>query len=143
MKTFQPKQENIKKKWYVIDARGKILGRVATEAAKILRGKYNVEFTPRLDCGDGVVIVNAKDIVVTGRKMKQKTYDSYSGYPSGLKITTLEVLMKKNPTKAIELAVEGMLPKNTMGRKILTRLRVYAGEQHFQGAQKPEIFNLN
>lgn len=143
MKTFQPKQETIKKKWYIIDAKGKILGRLATEVAKILNGKYKVEFTPRLECGDRVVVINAKDIVVTGRKMKQKTYTSYSGYPDGLKIKTLEeMLRKQDSAKVIKHAVKGMLPKNIQGRKMLTRLRVYSGEQHFQEAQKPEVYSL-
>ncbi|MFH1856672.1 MAG: 50S ribosomal protein L13 [Candidatus Omnitrophota bacterium] len=143
MKTFQPKEKSIEKKWHVIDAKGKILGKVAVEAAKILRGKYKVEFTPHLDCGDCVVIINAKDIVVTGKKMKQKEYKAYSGYPGGLKIRSLETMMKLDSTKVLSHAVKGMLPKNTLGRKIFGKLRVYAGERHSQSAQKPQAFDLN
>ena len=142
MKTFQPKQKDIEKKWYLINAKGKILGKVATEAAKILRGKHRAEFTPNLDCGDEVIVVNAKDVVVTGKKLKQKTYKSYSGYPNGLKVKVLEVLMKQDPTRIIKHAIWGMLPHNKLGRKIFKKLRVYVGEKHPHMAQKPEVLEV-
>lgn len=143
MRTFQLKQKDIQKKWHLLDAKGKVLGKTATQAAKLLRGKHKPEFTPHLDCGDGVVVINAKDIIVTGRKMKQKTYTSYSGYPGGLKVKKLEVLMKQNPAKVVKHAIEGMLPHNRLGRKMAKRLRVYAGEHHSHMAQKPGAFNID
>jgi large subunit ribosomal protein L13 len=142
MKTFYPKPKDVQKKWYLIDAKGKVLGRVATEAAKLLRGKHKSEFTPHLDCGDEVIVINAKDIVVTGRKLKEKTYTSYSGYPGGLKVKKLEVLMKQNPALVVEHAIWGMLPHNKLGRKIFKKLRVYAGEHHPHMAQKPEVYKF-
>ena len=141
MKTFQLKEKDIQQKWYLLDAKGKILGKIATQAAKLLRGKHKAEFTPYLDCGDGVVVINARDIVVTGRKLKQKTYTSYSGYPGGLKVKKLEVLMKQNPAKVVEHAICGMLPHNKLGRKMVKKLRVYAGGHHKHMAQEPKAFN--
>ena len=142
MKTFQLKQKDIHQKWYLLDAKGEILGKLATQAAKLLRGKHKAEFTTHLDCGDGVVVINARDIIVTGRKLKQKTYTSYSGYPGGLKVKKLEVLMKQNPAKVIEHAIRGMLPHNKLGRKMVKKLRVYAGEHHQHMAQEPKVFQM-
>lgn len=142
MKTFQPDIKSIQKKWRLIDAKGRILGKVAAEAAKLLRGKHKVEFTPHLDCGDEVIIINIKDIVVTGKKMEQKIYTSYSGYPGGLKRTPLEVLMQREPVKIMIHAVKGMLPHNRLGRKLLKKLRVYADDKHPHSAQKAETYNF-
>lgn len=142
MKTFQPDIKSIQKKWRLIDAKGKVLGKVAAEAAKILRGKHKVEFTPHLDCGDEVIIINIKDIVVTGKKMEQKIYTSYSGYPGGLKKKPLEVLMQRDPAKIMIHAVKGMLPHNRLGRKLLKKLRVYADDKHPHSAQKAETYNF-
>lgn len=142
MKTFQPDIKSIQKKWRLIDAKGKVLGKVAAEAAKILRGKHKVEFTPHLDCGDEVIIINIKDIVVTGKKMEQKIYTSYSGYPGGLKKKPWEVLMQRDPAKIMIHAVKGMLPHNRLGRKLLKKLRVYADDKHPHSAQKAETYNF-
>ena len=136
MSTFMAKNETIQRKWYVLDAAGKPIGRVAAIAAAILRGKHKVEFTPNVDCGDYVVIVNASKAVLTGNKLTQKYYRTHSGYAGGLKETQYKTLMATKP----ELAVKGRLPKNTVGRWSLGRCKIYAGPEHQQQAQKPEAW---
>lgn len=137
MSTFMAKAETVERKWYVIDAEGKTLGKVAVMAADILRGKHRPEFTPHVDCGEYVIVINAGKAVLTGKKLEQKKYRYHSGYIGGLKEIPYKVLMEKNPEKAITLAVKGMLPHNAIGAKSLTRLKVYAGAEHNQQAQKP------
>ncbi len=137
-----PKINEIKKNWYIINAEGKVLGKVATEAAKILRGKHKPIFTPHLDCGDHVIIINAEKAVLTGKKMEQKKYYRHSGYKGGLKEFTYKQLIAKHPTRAMELAVIGMLPHNRLGRKMARHLRVYAGSEHKQEAQNPEVWEI-
>ena len=138
MKSFMASPATIERKWYVVDATGYTLGRLASEVAKVLRGKNKPQFTPHIDTGDYVIVVNAKDIKVTGRKMEQKMYYNHSDYVGGFKETTLEVMMDKKPEKVIELAVKGMLPKGPLGRSMIKKLHVYAGPEHEQQAQKPE-----
>ena len=137
MKTYVPKQGEIIRKWHLIDAEGLSLGRVAAEAAILLRGKHKPEFTPFLDCGDSVVIINAAKIRITGNKMNKKIYYRHSGYPGGLTETRLDTLMIKHPTRALEFAIKGMLPSNKLGRKLATQFRVYAGTEHPHEAQQP------
>ena len=141
MSTFMAKAETVERKWYVIDAAGKPMGRTAVAAANILRGKHRPEFTPHVDCGEFVIIINAKDAVLTGKKMEQKYYRHHSGYIGGLKSTQYKTLMATKPELAMELAVKGMLPHNTLGAKAFTRLHVYAGENHEQAAQKPIVLD--
>lgn len=143
MSTYVAKPADIQKKWYVIDADGLILGRLASEAAKILRGKNKPEYTPFLDTGDYVIIVNAAKIVLTGKKLDQKLYRYHTQYPGGLKEIKYRDMMQKKPEKVIELAVKGMLPKNALGRAMFKKLKVYAGPEHEQAAQKPEILKLS
>lgn len=142
MSTFMAKAGEINRKWYVIDAAGKPLGRVAVKAANILRGKIKPEFTPHVDCGDNVIIINAAEAVLTGKKLGQKFYRHHSGYVGGLKETKYATLMKENPELAMTLAVKGMVPDTTIGRKALTRLHVYKGAEHLHAAQKPEEFQF-
>lgn len=142
MKTYVPKQGEINKQWHLIDAEGKPLGRVAAEAAKLLRGKHKPEYTPYLDCGDSVVIINAAKVQVTGNKMRQKVYYRHSGYPGGLTETRLDTMMSKHPTRALEFAIKGMLPGNRLGRKLATQFRVYAGAEHQQQAQNPIPYEM-
>ena len=137
MSTFMAKAETVERKWYVIDAAGKPLGKVAVVAADILRGKHRPEFTPHVDCGEFVIIINASKAVLTGKKLEQKKYSYHTGYIGGLKQIGYKELMMKKPEMAIELAVKGMLPKNSIGRKSITRLKVYAGDAHKQQAQQP------
>jgi large subunit ribosomal protein L13 len=134
-KTFLPKIDSIDRKWHLIDADGKVLGRLAVEIAGILRGKKKVIYTNHIDCGDFVVVVNAKKIVLTGKKLDQKTYFTYSGYPGGTKFTPYSILMEKQPEKALFAAVKGMLPKNKLADKQLKRLKVYKDESHIHSAQ--------
>lgn len=143
MKTYMAKAEEIKRKWYVIDAEGKPLGRLASEIAKILRGKHKPDFTPHVDTGDYVIVLNVEKIVLTGKKLDQKYYRRHSGYPGGLKETKYRHLMEKNPGKVLELAVKGMLPKNSLGRAMFKKLKVYAGGEHNHQAQKPETLEIN
>ncbi len=138
MKTYVANTDQIERKWYVVDAKGIPLGRLSTEIATILRGKHKPTFTPFLDCGDFVIVINAAKVVLTGNKLDQKMYRYHTGYPGGLKETTYRKLMSTKPEKAIELAVKGMLPKNALGRQMYKKLKVYAGETHEQAAQKPE-----
>lgn len=140
--TYSAKESEIERKWYIIDASGKPLGRVATEAAKLLRGKHKPTFTPNMDTGDHVIILNCKDAVLTGRKLDQKVYRHHSSYIGGMKETSAREMMNKTPEKAMMLAIKGMLPKNTLGRQMLHKLRVYAGSEHENIAQKPEVWNF-
>ena len=140
MSTFMIKPADVERKWYIIDATDKPLGRVASAAASILRGKNKPTFTPHVDCGDFVIILNADKAVLTGKKLDQKYYRYHTGYIGGLKEISYKSLMAEKPEKAMMLAVKGMLPKNTVGAKSLTRLRVYKGENHDHAAQKPEMY---
>lgn len=142
MSTFMPKAENITRKWYVIDAAGKPLGRVAAAVAVLLRGKHKTDFAPHVDCGDHVIVLNAEKIVLTGRKLDKKYYRHHTGYVGGLKEVRYRTLMSENPEKALELAVKGMIPATVIGRSALTRLRVFRGNEHIHAAQKPETFNI-
>jgi len=139
MKTWTPKQGEIEKKWLVIDAKDKVLGRLAAETARILRGKHKPEFATHMDTGDFVVVVNAAKIRLTGKKLKQKMYYRHSGYTGGLKSTQAAEMLRERPDRMVWLAVKGMLPKNTLGRAQLKKLKVYADETHPHSAQKPEI----
>ncbi len=139
MNTYSAKKEDtINKKWYLVDAEGKVLGRLATQVASILRGKNKPNYTPSMDLGDYVVIINAEKIKVTGNKLKGKVYRYHTGYPGGLKSTTLEVLMQKKPELVIKKAVQGMLPHNKLGRATIKKLKIYPGEEHPHQAQKLE-----
>ena len=145
MSTYVAKPADIQKKWYVIDADGLVLGRLASETAKILRGKNKPEYTPFLDTGDYVIIVNAAKVVLTGKKLDQKLYRYHTQYPGGLKEIKYRDMMQKNPEKAVELAVRGMLPKNALGRAMFKKLKVYAGPEHEQAAPEardPEACDL-
>ncbi|MEM8777372.1 MAG: 50S ribosomal protein L13 [Cyanobacteria bacterium P01_G01_bin.49] len=142
-KTITPNQEILDHKWYVVDAADQRLGRLASEVAQILRGKNKPTFTPHIDTGDFVVIVNAEKVVITGRKSTQKLYRRHSGRPGGMKTETFEKLQKRIPERIIEQAIKGMLPKNALGRKLFTKLKVYPGPDHPHQAQQPEILNLN
>ena len=142
MSTFMAKPADIQRKWYVIDAAGKPLGRVATVAASILRGKHTPEYTPHVDCGDHVIVINAAKVVLTGKKLDEKMYRRHSGYIGGLKEVPYRRLMEKDPEFVMTKAVKGMLPDNTIGRNSIKRLRVYAGDQHEHAAQKPEDYNV-
>ena len=137
MSTFMAKAENISRKWYVIDAAGKPLGKTAAAAATILAGKHRPEYTPHVDCGEFVIIINAAKAVLTGKKLEQKYYHHHSGYIGGLKSIQYKKMMATRPEMAMELAVKRMLPANTIGRKSMTRLHVYAGAEHAHAAQKP------
>ncbi|NLT11413.1 MAG: 50S ribosomal protein L13 [Clostridiaceae bacterium] len=138
MKTYVANADNIERKWFVVDAEGQTLGRLATQVATVLRGKHKPTYTPFLDCGDYVIVVNADKIVLSGKKLDQKFYRYHTGYPGGLKETSYRKLMNTKPEKAIELAVKGMLPKNSLGRQMYRKLNVYAGPNHEHAAQKPE-----
>ena len=141
MSTFMANGETIERRWFVIDAAGKALGRTAVKAADILRGKHRPEFTPHVDCGEYVIIVNADKATLTGKKLEQKFYRHHSGYIGGLKEVNYKTLMANNPEKAMELAVKGMLPHNSIGAKAFTRLHVYAGENHKNAAQQPIVID--
>lgn len=138
MKTYMASPDKIERKWYVVDAAGHTLGRLSSEIAKVLRGKNKPEFTPHIDTGDYVIVVNAKEVKVTGKKLSQKIYYHHSEYVGGMKETTLAEMMEKKPEMVVELAVKGMLPKGPLGRSMLKKLHVYAGPEHEQAAQKPE-----
>ena len=142
MKTYSVKANEIKREWYLINAEGKTLGRLASEIAKILKGKHKPIYSPHLDCGDYVIVINAEKIHVTGRKLDQKIYYRHSGYPGGLKSITLREQLAKHPERVIKAAVKGMLPKNRLGRKMLKKLKVYAGDSHPHQAQKPKVLEL-
>ena len=138
MSTYMPKSGDIVRKWYVLDAAGKPLGRVAAEAAVLLRGKHKPQFAPHADCGDHVIIINAEKVVLTGNKLDQKMYYHHTGYIGNMKKVKYSTLMRTKPTFAVEQAVKGMIPDTVIGREALTRLRVYAGAEHKHAAQKPE-----
>ena len=142
MKTFMPSQATIERKWYVVDATDMTLGRLASEVAKVLRGKNKAIFTPHMDCGDYVIVVNASKVKVTGKKLDQKIYYHHSDYVGGMKETTLREMLAKKPEKVVELAVKGMLPKGPLGRQMYTKLHVYAGAEHDHAAQKPEVLTF-
>lgn len=141
--TIVPKIDTLEHKWYVIDAEGQRLGRLATEIANILRGKNKPTFTPHMDTGDFVIVINAEKVEVTGRKREQKLYRRHSGRPGGMKIETFDKLQSRIPERIIESAVRGMLPKNSLGRKLFTKLKVYAGASHPHAAQQPEPLTVN
>ena len=142
MKSFMASPATIERKWYVVDATGYTLGRLASEVAKVLRGKNKPIFTPHMDCGDYVIVVNAEKIKVTGKKLDQKIYYNHSDYVGGMRETTLREMMAKKPEKVVELAVKGMLPKGPLGRQMYTKLFVYAGPDHKHAAQKPEVLTF-
>ena len=140
MSTYMAKAENVDRKWYVVDAADKPLGRTATVVAALLRGKHKAEFTPNVDTGDFVIVINAEKAILTGKKLDQKYYRRHSGWIGGLKETQYKTLMAERPELAVELAVKGMLPKNSIGRKAATRLKVYAGSEHNHAAQQPIVW---
>ena len=142
MKTFMASPATIERKWYVVDATNMTLGRLASEVAKVLRGKNKAIFTPHIDTGDYVIVINASKVKVTGRKLDQKIYYHHSDYVGGMKETTLREMLAKKPEKVVELAVKGMLPKGPLGREMYTKLRVYAGPEHQHAAQKPEVLTF-
>jgi len=142
MKTFMASPATIDRKWYVVDAEGKTLGRLASEVAKVLRGKNKAIFTPHIDTGDYVIVVNADKVKVTGKKLDQKIYYHHSDYIGGMKETTLREMMNKHPERVIEYAVKGMLPKGPLGRSMIKKLHVYAGAEHAHQAQKPEVLTF-
>lgn len=143
MKSFMASPATIERKWYVVDAAGQTLGRLSSEIAKVLRGKNKPIYTPHMDTGDYVIVVNADKVKVTGKKMEQKVYFRHSDYPGGVKETTLKEMMAKKPEDVITLAVKGMLPKGPLGRSMITKLHVYAGPDHVHAAQKPEVLEFN
>ncbi len=143
MRTWTVRPGDIKREWYVIDASDAVLGRLATKAASILRGKHRPQYTPHADCGDHVIIVNAEKVRLTGRKEDQKVYHRHTGYPGGLKTTSLKDMRAQHPERIIEAAIRGMLPKNPLGRKMFTKLKVYAGDQHPHAAQQPRSLSID
>lgn len=142
MKSFMASSATVERKWYVVDATGYTLGRLASEIAKVLRGKNKPIFTPHADCGDYVIVVNADQIKVTGKKLDQKIYYNHSDYVGGMRETTLKEMMAKKPAMVMELAVKGMLPKGPLGRSMIKKLHVYAGPEHDQAAQQPEVLEI-
>lgn len=142
MKTFMASPATIDRKWYVVDAADQTLGRLASEVAKVLRGKNKAIFTPHMDCGDYVIVINAEKVKVTGKKLDQKIYRHHSDYVGGMKETTLREKMAKKPEQVIEMAVKGMLPKGPLGRQMYTKLHVYAGPEHNHAAQQPEVLTF-
>ena len=142
MKTFVAKPETVKRDWYVVDAEGKTLGRIATEIARRLRGKHKAEYTPHVDTGDYVVVINADKVQVTGNKTTDKIYHAHSGFPGGLKSISFDKLRDKAPERVIKLAVKGMLPRTPLGRTMFKKLKVYAGSEHPHGAQQPQTLQL-
>ncbi|VAX12735.1 LSU ribosomal protein L13p (L13Ae) [hydrothermal vent metagenome] len=142
MKTFSAKPETVKRDWYVIDAENKVLGRLSTEIARRLRGKHKPEYTPHVDTGDYIVVINAEKVAVTGNKEKGKNYYRHTGYPGGLKTISLEKQRAQHPERIIEAAVKGMLPKNSLGRAMFRKLKVYAGTEHQHSAQQPKVLEI-
>jgi len=140
VKTYHQKPSEVQRDWYVIDASGKVLGRLATQISTLLRGKHKPTFTPSIDGGDFVIVVNAEKIVLTGRKPDQKIYYRHTGYPGGLKATPYKMMLAKHPDRILRLAVKRMLPKNRMGRRLLSKLRIYAGPNHPHAAQQPKPY---
>jgi large subunit ribosomal protein L13 len=143
MKTYMANAENVERKWFVVDVEGKVLGRAASEVAKILRGKHKPQYTPHVDTGDYVIVVNADKVVLTGKKLDNKIYRRHTGWIGGLKEIKARQFLEKRPEKVFELAVKRMLPKNSLGRKMFKKLKVYAGAEHNHQAQKPEVLELN
>jgi len=142
MKTYSTRAKDIQRNWYVVDAEGQVLGRLASKVAGILRGKHKPIYAPHLDTGDHVIVVNAARVRLTGKKLAQKVYFRHTGYPGGLKVERAAELMKTKPEKVIQLAVRGMLPKNSLGRRMLKKLKVYAGPEHPHAAQQPQVLEL-
>ena len=140
--TYSPKAGEIERKWYVIDAANRPLGRTATEVAKLLRGKHKPTFTPNMDMGDFVIVINCKEAILTGKKLDQKVYRRHSGYIGGMKETSARVMMENKPEEAMYLAVKGMLPHTKLGRQMIKKVRVYAGSEHENAAQKPEVWEV-
>lgn len=140
--TYMANSKNLEKKWYIIDASGKPLGRIAAEAAKLLRGKHKPTFTPNVDTGDHVIILNCKDVILTGKKLDQKIYRHHTGYIGNMKETTARNMLDNKPEKAMMLAIKGMLPKNRLGRQMINKVRIYAGSEHENQAQKPEVWEV-
>ncbi len=143
MKSFMANPSNIERKWFVVDATDKTLGRLAAEVAKVLRGKHKPTFTPHMDTGDNVIIINADKVKLTGKKLTQKVYFRHSGYLGGDKYTLAKDMLEKNPTRMVEFAVRGMIPKNRLGKQIFKKLHVYAGAEHPHAAQMPEALEIN
>jgi large subunit ribosomal protein L13 len=143
MKTFMAKSQEVQRKWLIVDADGKPLGRLASEVAKLLRGKHKPTYTPHVDTGDHVIVLNAEKVVLTGKKLEQKMYRHYSGYPGGMKEIKYKHFMATRPERAVELAIKGMLPKNSLGRAMYKKLKVYKGTEHEHQAQKPEAIVLD
>ena len=143
MSSFIAKPHEVERKWYVVDAEGKTVGRLAAEVAKVLRGKHKPTFTPHVDTGDHVIVINADKAVFTGKKLVQKTYFRHSGYPGGTTFTPAGKMLETRPERVIEMAVKGMLPKNRLGAKMYTKLNVYAGAEHPHAAQNPEVLEIN
>ena len=141
--TFMANPATVERKWYVVDAEGKTLDKLAAEVAKVLRGKNKPTFTPHVDTGDHVIVLNADKVVLTGKKLVQKTYFRHSGYPGGTTFTTAGKMLETRPERVVEMAVKGMLPKNSLGRKMFTKLKVYAGAEHPHAAQMPEVLEIN
>lgn len=142
-RTLSANKETVNKQWYVVDAEGEVLGRLASKVAFVLRGKHKTDFTPHVDCGDNVIVINAEKIRLTGNKLADKVYIRHSGYPGGQKSTTAQEMLTKHPGRVIEKAVKGMLPKNSLGAELFRNLYVYVGTEHEQGAQKPAKLDLN
>lgn len=142
MKTYMANAQNVTRKWYVVDAEGKVLGRLASQVAVVLRGKNKPEYTPHVDCGDHVIILNADKVVLTGKKLDQKVFRRHSGYPGGLKETVYRQMMEKKADVAVYEAIRGMLPKNSLGRDMIKKLRVYKGSEHDHQAQQPEVLDI-
>lgn len=143
MKSFMQKKENIERKWYVVDAEGQTLGRLATKVATVLRGKHKVTYTPHVDCGDYVIVINAEKVKLTGNKLTDKMYYNHSGFPGGLRERNAETMIKNYPEEMVERAVKGMLPHNSLGRAMGKKLFVYAGSDHKHAAQKPETLVID
>jgi large subunit ribosomal protein L13 len=141
-KTISANRKTVDKQWLLVDAEGQTLGRLASKVAKLLRGKHKPNFTPHVDCGDNIVIINAEKITLSGNKWEDKTYSRYTGYPGGQRHTTAKELLEKNPGRIVEKAVKGMLPKNRLGAELFRNLKVYVGPNHGQEAQKPTVMNL-
>ena len=142
MKTFVAKPETVKRDWYIVDAEGKTLGRIATEIAARLRGKHKAEYTPHVDTGDYIIVVNAEKVAVTGNKAQNKMYYSHTGFPGGIKEISFEKLIAKKPEMVLELAIKGMLPKGPLGRAMFRKLKVYAGAEHQHAAQQPQVLDI-
>jgi large subunit ribosomal protein L13 len=142
MKSFVAKPKEIERKWYIIDAEGKTLGRLASQVATVLRGKHKPIYTPHVDTGDFVIVINAEKVKLTGKKMNQKVYRHHTGFPGGLKEITAKHLFEKKPTLPLEHAIKGMMPKNTLGREMYKKLKIYSGPNHEHAAQKPEVLDM-